>query len=502
MVSDLAFANCPNEWEMTTLGQLVDTGGGSVQTGPFGSQLHASDYVEAGIPSVMPKNIAIEGIAEEEIARITPEDARRLAKYLLAEGDIIYSRRGDVEKSALVKPEEAGWLCGTGCLRVRLGKNPKVTPEFLHAYLSTPTIREWVSRNAIGATMPNLNTSILRDVPVLVPESKDIKYIASTWDAFNDKIQLNRQTNQTLESMAQALFKSWFVDFDPVIDNALAAGNDIPPELAARAEGRKSLQIRAEQHAALRASDTPDAVQHPQLPEAIRQLFPSSFVFHAEMGWIPKGWEVKPVGDVIQNVGGGTPKTSELSFWENGIHPFCTPKDMSLLTSKMLLGTERHLTDAGVEKISSGKLPVGTVLMSSRAPIGYLAITDTAVSVNQGIIAMKPSFPFGSEYILSWAEANMDEVISRANGSTFLEISKKNFREIPFVLPGDDVLQKYDALAKPYFTRITSIQKEVSQLTQLRDTLLPKLISGELRIPEAKQAVQKQTEQDVACAIE
>ena len=125
--------------------------------------------------------------------------------------------------------------------------------------------------------------------------------------------------------------------------------------------------------------------------------------------------------------------------------------------------------------------------MSSRAPIGYLAISDIPVSVNQGIIAMKPTGAFGSEFILSWAEANMEEVIARANGSTFLEISKKNFREIPFLMPNSEVLQQYDNIVKPYFSRITNIQKEVDQLAKLRDTLLPKLISGELRLPDEQQ---------------
>ena len=125
--------------------------------------------------------------------------------------------------------------------------------------------------------------------------------------------------------------------------------------------------------------------------------------------------------------------------------------------------------------------------MSSRAPIGYLAISDISVSVNQGIIAMKPTGPFGSEFIVSWAEANMEEVIARANGSTFLEISKKNFREIPFLVPSNEVLEQYNAIVKPYFYRITNIQKEVDQLAQLRDTLLPKLISGELRIVDEQE---------------
>jgi type I restriction enzyme S subunit len=221
------------------------------------------------------------------------------------------------------------------------------------------------------------------------------------------------------------------------------------------------------------------------LPDDVRQLFPSEFEKTEALGWVPKGWEGEEVGSVIVNVGGGTPKTKETAYWAGGTHAFCTPKDMSGLSSKVLLDTERHLTDAGVTKISSGVLPIGTVLMSSRAPIGYLAITEIPVSVNQGIIALKANEKYGSEYLLCWAEANMEEVVSRANGSTFLEISKKNFREIPFLKPDEIVLSLFSDMARGYFKRVTCLQQQINQLTKLRDTLLPKLISGELRLPES-----------------
>ncbi|MFE7617715.1 hypothetical protein [Streptomyces sp. NPDC057496] len=154
-------------WLRTTLGVLCASGGGSIQTGPFGSQLHASDYVDSGIPSVMPQNIGDNIIVEDGIARITTEDASRLSKYRLTEGDIVYSRRGDVKRRALVREYEAGWLCGTGCLRVRVGTAAESL--FMSHYLGEPEIQEWIVQHAIGATMPNLNTSILGEVPVLLP---------------------------------------------------------------------------------------------------------------------------------------------------------------------------------------------------------------------------------------------------------------------------------------------------------------------------------------------
>ncbi|MCW7555327.1 restriction endonuclease subunit S [Endozoicomonas gorgoniicola] len=230
-------------------------------------------------------------------------------------------------------------------------------PLYIYYFLQTIDFDQFNS----GSAQKSLNRNAVYPYEVYTTEDKaEQRRIGRALADLDDKIQLNRQTNQTLENMAQALFKSWFVDFDPVIDNVLAAGNTIP----------EPLQKRAEQRQALRASDEAPT----PLPEAIRQLFPASFVFDAEMGWIPEGWEVQQIGKVIENVGGGTPRTKEDAFWVDGTHAFCTPKDMSLLTSKALLGTERHLTDAGVAKISSGQLPEGTVLMSSRAPIGYLAV--------------------------------------------------------------------------------------------------------------------------------
>jgi type I restriction enzyme S subunit len=340
-------------------------------------------------------------------------------------------------------------------------------PKFIYYFLKTIPYQQYSDKAAV----PGVNRNHLHMAEIKAPndiaEQKCIAHVLGTLD---NKIELNRQTNQTLEQMAQALFKSWFVDFDPVIDNALAAGNSIPDDLQERAQHRKQQLAK------------PD---HQPLPDDVLQLFPSEFEETEELGWVPKGWKVEPVGSVIENVGGGTPKTKEDTYWIGGIHAFCTPKDMSGLSSKVLLETERHLTEAGVTKISSGILPIGTVLMSSRAPIGYLAITETPVSINQGIIALKENSKYGCEYLLCWAEANMEDVVSRANGSTFLEISKKNFREIPFLKPDEIVLSLFSDMAGGYFKRITSLQQQINQLTKLRDTLLPKLISGELRLPES-----------------
>ena len=215
MEAELLFGPPLPAWQYLTLGDACKQGGGNIQTGPFGSQLHACDYVPTGIPSIMPQNIGDNRISEDGIARITPKDAARLARYLVQAGDIVYSRRGDVERRALIRQEQGGWLCGTGCLRVRLGKKGP-DPIFISHYLGHPVVREWIVRHAHGATMPNLNTSILSACPLLLPPLPEQRAIAHILGKLDDKIELLRRQSETLEAMARALFRAWFVDFEPV----------------------------------------------------------------------------------------------------------------------------------------------------------------------------------------------------------------------------------------------------------------------------------------------
>lgn len=168
---DSELGEIPKGWRATTLGTEAQRCGGVVQTGPFGSQLHASDYVPEGIPVVMPKDIAGRRVSTDSIARIREADAERLSKHRLQPGDLVYSRRGDVERHALIENRERGWLCGTGCLLVRLGP-AWPSPAFASLALDRPEARAWLSQHAVGATMPNLNTSILSAVPLVIPSDE------------------------------------------------------------------------------------------------------------------------------------------------------------------------------------------------------------------------------------------------------------------------------------------------------------------------------------------
>jgi type I restriction enzyme S subunit len=318
-------------------------------------------------------------------------------------------------------------------------------PLFVYYFVSSPESIARIIRDSEATGVPKTNVAYLRDFPISLPPLLEQRAIASILGTLDDKIELNRRMNETLEAIARALFKSWFVDFDPV---------------------RAKIERR-----------------DPGFAKPLADLFPYSLA-ESELGEIPKGWSTAPIGELANVVGGSTPSTKDQVFWNEGRHCWATPKDLSGLSTPVLLETERKITEAGLGQIGSGLLPAGTVLLSSRAPIGYLAVSEVAVAINQGFIAMLPAKDVSNLFLLYWAESAHEDIVSRANGSTFLEISKANFRPIPVVRPPTSVLDAFDRLVRPLFRRVVSNEYECRTLTALRDTLLPKLISGELRVKE------------------
>ena len=201
-----------NNWDTIELGEIVKSGGGKIHTGPFGSQLHASDYVDSGVPCIMPANMVDSRVDLSSVAFITESDAQRLSKYIVESGDIVYSRRGDVTLKALIREHEAGYFCGTGCLLLRPGS--EIDSEFLTYYLSTSTMKEWIKQQAVGATMPNLNTGILSRIPFTAPAKKEQQKLSKVISLINKKIELNNKVNAELEAMAKLIYDYWFVQFD------------------------------------------------------------------------------------------------------------------------------------------------------------------------------------------------------------------------------------------------------------------------------------------------
>jgi type I restriction enzyme S subunit len=334
--------------------------------------------------------------------------------------------------------------------RLRVSRPESIDPVFLYYYSNWRPHIDYLRSRANSGVQVNLSTSAIKQAKITIPPLIQQQAIASILGSLDDKIELNRRMNETLEAMARALFISWFVDFDPV---------------SAKAEDR----------------DT-------GLPKPIADLFPARFI-DSELGEIPEGWNTSTIEELASIVGGSTPSTANPAYWQNGQHYWATPKDLSALSTPVLLETERRITDVGVAQISSGMLPVGTVLLSSRAPIGYLAIAQVPVAINQGFIAMVPAKHVSNLFLVCWAKWAHNEIVSRANGSTFLEISKTAFRPIPVVRSPDMIFQAFDRLVAPLFGRIVSNEREARTVAALRDALLPKLISGELRVKKAEQVV-------------
>ena len=371
-------------------------------------------------------------------------------KYRLHSGDIVVARTGASTGASMYikKPPPAVFAS----YLVRLQAKSGFDSRFLAYYLKSPQFWGFI-RGVLGdkSAQPNASASTMSAAPLRAPRDKtEQRVIAHILGTLDDKIELNRRMNETLEAMARALFKSWFVDFDPV--RAKMAGRDTG------------------------------------LPQHLADLFPDRMV-DSELGEIPKGWEVKALGDVAEVVGGTTPSTKQAEYWKGGTHCWATPKDLSALTMPVLLDTERKITDVGLQRIGSGLLPPGTVLLSSRAPIGYLAIAEMPVAINQGFIAMLPRERVSNQFLLRWSEAFHDEIVNHANGSTFLEISKSNFRQIPVVTPNESIMSTHGTLASSLHKRVVSNEHLSRALAALRDALLPKLISGEIRLRDGdKQA--------------
>ncbi len=260
--------------------------------------------------------------------------------------------------------------------------------------------------------MPNLNTGILGEIPISLPSLPTQRRIASILTALDDKIELNRRMNETLEGIAQAVWGEWFGKYS---------------------SGEEEL---------------------------------------------PDGWRWGVLDDVLIAKGGTTPSTREPEFWDGDV-AWTSPKDLSSIRFPVLFDTEKKITEKGLKQISSGLLPKGTLLLSSRAPIGYLAITQIPIAINQGYITINGINGFSNLFLLFWLKANMWKVVERANGSTFLEISKSNFREVEILLPTHNVHDQFLSAVTPIFQQIIENETQSRTLTSLRDTLLPRLMRGE-----------------------
>lgn len=441
------------EWSRGTVLELQAAGVLLVEDGNHGEcRPRPDEFVSRGVAFIRAADMDNGRVLFDAASKINEVARRRITKGVGARGDVLLSHKGTVGKVALVPDDAPDFVCSPQTTFWRVLDEDVLDRRYLHAFLRSPDFHRQLATRAGETDMaPYVSLTSQRGLTVSFPPLSKQRAIARILGALDDKIELNRKMNATLEAMARALFKSWFVDFDPV---------------RAKAEGRAPTGMDAE----------------------TAKLFPSEFV-ESELGDIPRGWCVASIGDLAEIVGGSTPSTKEPAYWDDGVHHWATPKDLSALATPVVATTERKITDEGLRQISSGLLPVGTVLLSSRAPIGYLGIAEVPLAVNQGFIAMKPQPGISAQFLLRWAEAAHEEIVSRANGSTFLEISKSNFRPIQLVHPSAPVLDAFHALADGLYRRVVTNEQQSRSLARTRDELLPRLLSGEVSVAHAEREV-------------
>ena len=421
-----------SNWQQTTLGKVLSAGGGKIQTGPFGSQLHASDYVASGIPCIMPANMKNNRVNLSDIAFISEKDAKRLSHHLVQAGDIVYSRRGDVTQKALIREAEAGYFCGTGCLLVRPGD--AIDPEFLTYHLSTPTNQDWIVKQAVGATMPNLNTAILSAIPLNVPPNKETqKKIAAVLSALDAKIDCNNRINAELEAMANTLYDYWFMQFE-----------------------------------------FPDANGKPYKSSGGKMVYNTTLKRE-----IPDGWRDSNILALANLFGGGTPTKKNPAYWGGRI-PFFTPTDADGNIFKF--ATADYITEEGLNDSSTRLFPECTIFITARGSVGRLVLSGVDMAMNQSCYALCAKSGISYVYLYFLAKELIHHLQVKSSGSVFDSIVSNDIELTFLAIPEKSILASFGRYLKPVFENIANNTKENQELCQLRDWLLPMLMNGQVTI--------------------
>lgn len=407
------------EWKEVRLGEVAD-----VQTGPFGSQLHKENYVNKGTPIVTVEHLGNKWFTSQNLPMVSDEDKLRLAKYCSQEGDVIFSRVGSVDRCSFVSKEYSGWLFSGRCLRVR--PRSGINPEYLYYFLTNEGTKQYIRNIAVGATMPSINTKLLNEVPITIPSLADQRRIASILSSIDRKIELNNKINADLEEMAQAIFKNWFIDFEPFKDG--------------------------------------------------------KFV-DSELGMIPEGWKVGNIGDIVEFQNGFAFSSNDFS--EYGEYKIITIK--SVQDGCLLSEGSSKISEYPTKMPAYCKLQSGDILLSLTGNVGRCClVTEPHLLLNQRVakIKAKESFDNSFSYALFRLKETKELLISISRGTAQANLSPVEASKLPMVIPSEDVRKKFSMFSDSIMDKIISIHIENSRLSLLRDTLLPRLMSGELEVPE------------------
>lgn len=408
------------EWKEVRLGDIAD-----VQTGPFGSQLHKENYVNKGTPIVTVEHLGNKWFTSQNLPMVSDEDKLRLAKYCSQEGDVIFSRVGSVDRCSYVSKEYSGWLFSGRCLRVR--PRSGINPEYLYYFLTNEGTKQYIRNIAVGATMPSINTKLLNEVPITIPSLEDQRRIASILSSLDRKIELNNKINADLEEMAQAIFKNWFVDFEPFKDG--------------------------------------------------------KFV-DSELGMIPEGWKVGRADDFYQiNIGKTPPRKEHKWFSTNPADKIWVSIANMGNSGIFISDSSEYLTKEAVDRHNIIMVPRNTILLSFKLTVGRVAIADKELTTNEAIARFILSDDKYMEYLYLYLK-NFDYNSLGSTSSIATAVNSKTIKGMQMLQPSDKIIDAFHIQVNPIFEKIRSLTKENSRLSLLRDTLLPRLMSGELEVPE------------------
>ncbi len=421
----------PEDWEVKELQKVCLNNG--IQTGPFGSQLHNRDYVIKGTPIITVEHLGDNRIVHNDLPKVSEVDRKRLIKYSINEGDIIFSRVGSVDRRAIAKKSEEGWLFSGRCLRVRTDQN-KINPSFLSYFFGLETFKERIRGYAVGATMPSLNTKLLSEMNVIVPPIVEQHQIAKILSDLDSKIELLQQQNKTLEAIGQALFKHWFVDFE------------FP-----NAEGKPYKSSGGE-------------------------------MVESELGAIPKNWKVTVIENVCKkSTSGGTPSRTKKEYFKGDINWFKTKE----LSDLFLLKSEELISKEAIDKSSAKMFPKNSVLMAIYASptVGKLGILSEDSTFNQATCGFIVDDELVTkEYLFLYLLSERKKLNNLANGAAQQNLSVSKVNNYPIIEPKKEVMDKFRKATECLFDKLLLNIKLINNLQKTRDLLLPKLMSGKIRV--------------------
>ena len=408
-----------------TLGEICDEVGGTIRTGPFGSQLHKHDYIEEGVPVVMPKDIIEGKVSLNSIAQISSKNVERLSQHKLQTGDIVYGRRGDIGRHALIGTAESGYLCGTGCLRISLGTSV-VDPLFLHYFLEQPHLIAWVTNQATGATMPNLNTGILRSIAVVYPPLPTQRKIAAVLSPYDDLIENNVRRIAILEEMAAALYREWFIEL--------------------RFPGHASVPIA-----------------------------------ESEQGRVPQGWAEKVASDVIEF----DPTTKVPKAGEKPFVPMGSLSNNSLIISDF----EQRAGNSGAKFKNGDTLFARITPCLENGKTGYVQFlpSDDAVAFGstEFIVMRAKTISPEMAYLMARSDEFREHAIQSMSGATGRQrVHRACFDQFRFVQPDATTIAAFSEQVTPMFDSINLLAQRNANLRATRDLLLPKLVAGEVDVSQ------------------